>query len=160
MFHISTLSCSTNDSPPSLGRVPVTLQVLLPAEEVYSTTASCGALMQAKGSLPMFIRLGLALEKILWGKRLLQADLGNADRMCARTVPEELDLRLAWHWPPVCYLTLGLSFHTCKMSTGGDAKLKAHKEPWHRHLGQWLFIGRVHKGATLPQSQLLSSLRL
>lgn len=147
MFHICTLSCSTNDSPLSLGGVPVTLQVLLPAEEVYSTTASCRALMQAKGSLPTFIRLGLALAKILWGKRLLQADLGNADRMCARTVSGELDLRLAWpglawHWPPVCYLTLGLSFHTCKMSTGAAAKLKAHKEPWHRHLGQWLFTGR------------------
>lgn len=69
MFHIFTLSCSTNASPPALGGVPVTLQVLLPAEEVYSTTASCGALMQAKGSLPTFIRLGLALEKILWGEK-------------------------------------------------------------------------------------------
>lgn len=69
MFHISPLSYSTNDSLSSLGSVSVSLQVLLPSEEVYTTTASCKALMQAEGSLPKFIQLGLALRKILLGEK-------------------------------------------------------------------------------------------
>lgn len=43
----------------------------------------------------------LGTPEIQWGKRLFQADLGNADRMCARAVreavPDELDPSLAWH---------------------------------------------------------------
>lgn len=70
---------------------------------------------------------------------------GCAHELCTRAVPEELDVSLAWHWPPVCYLSLGLSFHTCKMAAGAAVKLKAHKEPG-RHLGQWLCTGRVYKG--------------
>lgn len=68
---------------------------------MYTTIASCRVLMQAEGNLPKFVKLDLALRKILLGKRLLQADLGNTDRMCARAlcraVLGELDQSLAWH---------------------------------------------------------------
>lgn len=77
MLHMSPLSCSTTDSPSSLGSVSVALQVLLPSEEMYTTTASCRALMQAEGSLPKFIQFGLALRKILWGEKTAPSSSGK-----------------------------------------------------------------------------------
>lgn len=53
----------------------------------------------------------------------------------------------------VCDLTLGLSFHTCKMSTGAVEAEREHT----RSLVQTPGTMAAHKGTTPPQSQLLCS---
>lgn len=75
--------------------------VLLPSEEVDTASAPHGALMQAEGSLPKLIRLGLALRRSCGGKDcskpIWETLTGRAHELCTRAVPEELDLSLAWH---------------------------------------------------------------